>query len=94
MVDNGMRPLSEGSKSVQIAIRLAPDEVEGVQRAVNTANKQAVDMGLPAMVTVSSLVRAWIQQQLDAPDDNQTRQLRAAPHLNKASALLRGTRRP
>lgn len=87
------RPRSENPKSVQVMVRLAPDDVEGLHRAVERANLQAEEMGLP-LHTISSILRVWIQQRLAIDvDTSSTRQLRAAPHLSKASALLRGARK-
>ena len=91
-----MRPLSPEKKtSTQIQVRLAPEDIEKLERLVEDANAQAVEMGLPPGVTLSSLVRHWVQQRLGTFEHREpTRQLRAAPHLTKASEVLKGARKP
>lgn len=88
-----MKPLSPTRQSVQFNIRLAPEELEQLGAFVEQANEQARGMGLPGEITISAVVRLWIRQRLSSEQSNSGRQLRAAPHLAKASALLRGTRK-
>lgn len=89
-----MRPLStNGQKSVQINVRLTPEELRELEAFMGRANEQAREMGLPGVITISSIVRMWIKQHLSQEGDRSGKRLSDAPHLQRASDLLRGTRK-
>ncbi len=94
-----MKSLDEGP-SPQIQFRVSRDAHEKLQALVKVANAQAEEIGLPSNVTVSSLIRHWVEQRLarglklTAEDDGEeTVTLRYAPNVTAASERLRGTKR-
>ena len=85
------------SRTIQIGVRLTPEEDERLTRAVATLNERAFEAGLPPTCTVSNVVRMWIQERLDflegtPPEEQATRQMRPATSVNKALEKLRGSR--
>ena len=79
-------------KPVQYNLRLAPEEAAQLEAFTKRANEQAREMGLPGVITSSAVIRMWVRQRL-SQEDRSGRRLSEAPHLQKASDLLRGTRK-
>jgi hypothetical protein len=87
-----MRRLKEGQKSVQINVRLTEEDVEKLIDYVAEVNEQAREMGIPGTVTMNSVLRLWVTERLKGVA-TRGRRLSEAPHLQRASDLLRGTRK-
>jgi hypothetical protein len=87
-----MRRLKEGQKSVQINVRLTEEDVGKLIDYVAEVNEQAREMGIPGTVTMNSVLRLWVTERLKLVA-TRGRRLSEAPHLQRASDLLRGTRK-
>lgn len=51
-------------KTRQINVRLTPQLTAALERRVREANERAKKAGLPMTVTVSALIRLWIEERL------------------------------
>ena len=81
-------------RDTQLALRLTQRELAELEAHVEEMNRRAHDAGFPTVMTLSSLVRLWIQERLGgAPDLDPRRQVRSAPNVRAAIAKLRAGRR-
>ena len=87
-----MRPLASSGQSVQVTIRLTPETADAALRIVETERERASQAGFPVTVTLSSLVRMWIEREVQERSGCASIQTKEhdASHVNAARARLRG----
>lgn len=77
-------------KYPQVNVRLSREYQDLLDQLVDEANTTAMEAGLPATITSSTLIKMWVQQRLDQhrdPDD--TVQVRHRPNVTAARKKLR-----
>lgn len=87
-----MRPLASSGRSVQITIRLTPEAAGAALLMVETERERARRDGFPVSVTLSSLVRMWIEREVleRAGCGGIQAKEHDASYVNAARARLRG----
>lgn len=83
-------------RSVHVGIRITPEELRSLEDIVEHENMRCEAAGLPAEVTVSTLLRSWIKEkasQLSMTTPNEPRsRVRTAPNVHAALKKMRRSR--
>jgi hypothetical protein len=84
-----MRALSNSGQSVQVTIRLTPATAAAALQVVEAERESARQVGFPATITLSSLVRLRIEREVQECSGSATVQTREHDATNVLAAVAK-----